>query len=54
LLYTLAQQGFKVDILAFGMNVIMDTINLADELASKGAEDDENVVDLSEPCDMEG
>lgn len=46
--------GFKIDILAFGMNVIMDTVNLAGELASKGEEDDENVIDLSEPYDMEG
>ena len=38
----------------FGMNVIMDTVNLAGELASKGEEDDENVIDLSEPYDMEG
>lgn len=55
MLYTLAQLGFKVDILQFGMNVVMDTINLAGALADKALKDtDEDYIDLAEPCDMEG
>lgn len=55
LLYTLAQLGFKIDILQFGMNVTMDVINLAGELADKATKDtDEDILDLSNPCDMEG
>lgn len=55
LLYTLAQLGFKIDILAFGMNVVMDVVNLAGELAD-GAKEDDGVgtIDLSESCSMEG
>lgn len=56
LLYTLAQLGFKIDILQFGMNVVMDTINLAGSLADRATSGttDEDYVDLAEPCDMEG
>lgn len=55
LLYTLAQLGFKVDILQFGMNVVMDTINLAGALADKALKDtDEDYINLAEPCDLEG
>lgn len=55
LLYTLSQLGFKIDILQFGMNVTMDVINLASELADKATKGvDEDILDLSNPCDMEG
>lgn len=55
LLYTLAQLGFDIDILAFGMNVVMDVVNLAGELADGAKEDDgARLIDLSEPCSMEG
>lgn len=39
------------------MNVVMDVINLAGELADRATDDvdkDVNLVDLSSPCDMEG
>lgn len=36
----------------FGMNVIMDTLNLAVELASEQTGD--GVIDLDEPFDAEG
>lgn len=52
LLYSLAQTGFKIDILQFGMNVIMDTLNLAVELASEQAGED--IIDLDEPFNAEG
>lgn len=49
LLYTAAQLGFKVDLLQFGMNVVMDTINLAGEIAASNSnKDDGDYVDLSE------
>lgn len=55
LLYTLAQTGFSIDILQFGVNIALDVINLAGELADSGKESDgANFVDLSSPCDMEG
>lgn len=55
LLYTAAQLGFKVDLLQFGMNVVMDTINLAGEIAASSSKDDggEDYVDLSEATDVE-
>ncbi len=55
LLYTLAQLGFQVDILQFGMNVTMDVIALSvamHELSDAAGEVEE--IDLSEPTDMEG
>lgn len=56
MLYTLAQLGFKIDILKYGMNVILDVINLSVELseqASKGGGDIPE-YDLAAPIDMEG
>ena len=52
MLYSLAQTGFQVDILQFGMNVIMDTLNLAVEFAAE--QTGEDVIDRDEPCDAEG
>lgn len=55
LLYTLAQLGFKVDILKYGINVIMDVVNLSVELHdSQTGQAPTNVIDLSEPTSMEG
>lgn len=45
LLYTLAQLGFKIDILQYGMNVIMDVINLAVEISDR--DKDEEFLDVS-------
>lgn len=55
LLYTAAQLGFKVDLLQFGMNVVMDTINLAGEIAARANKDNdgEDYVDLAEADDVE-
>lgn len=54
LLYTLAQLGFPIDIMRYGINVIMDVINLSVELSAKKSEDEE-VIDLSDcEADMEG
>ena len=55
LLYTAAQLGFKVDLLQFGMNVVMDTINLAGEIAARANKDNdgEDYVDLAETDDVE-
>lgn len=54
LLYTLAQLGFKVDILKYGMNVVMDVVNLSVELCDKGAGEDEELYDLAAPMTLEG
>lgn len=55
LLYTLAQLGFKVDILRYGMNVVMDVLNLSVEIHEAAHGDHAaSVVDLSEPVCMEG
>lgn len=55
LLYTLAQLGFKVDILRYGMNVVMDVLNLSVEIHEAAHGDQAaSVVDLSEPVCMEG
>lgn len=56
LLYTLAQLGFQIDILQFGMNVTMDVIALSVALHESVANADGDVeeIDLSEPVNMEG
>lgn len=56
MLYTLAQLGFKIDILQFGMNVIIDVINLSVELGEKTVKGTKDVpeLDLDAPIDMEG
>jgi len=54
LLYALAQMGFKVDILKYGMNVVMDVINLSVDLHERGNNDTADYIDLSEPVEMEG
>ncbi len=47
LLYTLARLGFKVDIMRYGMNVIMDTVNFAVEIEARAEDGEEDVVDIS-------
>ena len=50
LLYSLAESGFHIVILQFGMNVIMDVINLSVEIheqAKQGRESAE-YIDLSD------
>lgn len=45
LLYTLAQMGFKIDILNYGMNVVLDTISFCaavSDVAEQG-----NVLDVA-------
>ncbi len=54
MLYTLAQLGFHVDILKYGVNVVMDVINLSLEMNNTHSNDDVNYIDLSEPQSMEG
>ena len=55
LLYALAQLGFKVDILRYGMNVVMDVLNLSVEIHDAANGDRAaSVVGLSEPVCMEG
>lgn len=45
LLYTLAQLGFNIPILDFGINVIMDTINFAGALMDKETPSGRNIID---------
>ena len=46
--------GFKVDILKYGMNVVMDVINLSVDLHERGHNETADYIDLSEPVEMEG
>lgn len=50
MLYTLAQLGFHVDIMKYGINVIMDVINLAVDIHERAKDDRKGVecVDLSD------
>lgn len=56
MLYTLAQLGFHIDILKYGMNVVMDVIGLSVEIGEKMATGRPDIpqIDLCEPMDMEG
>ncbi len=56
MLYTLAQLGFAVDILQYGVNVVMDVINLSIEMNESHSNKNAgvNYVDLSEPMYREG
>lgn len=56
MLYTLAQLGFNIDILKFGMNVVIDVINLSVELGEQTVKGTNDVpeLDLDAPADMEG
>ena len=47
LLYTIAKLGFKVDIMQYGMNVIMDTVNFAVEMEASAGDAEEDVADIS-------
>lgn len=48
LLYTLAELGFSIDIMQYGMNVVMDTVNFAIELQSSNGNYSETFTDMSE------
>ena len=50
MLYSLAQLGFRIDLLKYGMNVIMDVINLAIALHEDERAGDPfgDYIDLSE------
>lgn len=50
MLYSLAQLGFRIDLLKYGMNVIMDVINLAIALHEDERTGDPSgdYIDLSE------
>ena len=59
MLYTLAQLGFKVDIMRYGMNVIMDVMNLSVELNEANKKktdggDEAPYVDLNAPVSLGG